>query len=42
MSNVESGIELALKVNENATIIIKSTVPIGFSENAKKNIKQKI
>ena len=39
MSNVESGIELALKVNENATIIIKSTVPIGFSENAKKKKK---
>ena len=41
VSNVESGIELALKVNENAIIIIKSTVPIGFTENAIKKYKTK-
>ena len=41
VSNVESGIELALKVNENAIIIIKSTVPIGFTENATKKYKTK-
>ena len=34
-SSVESAIEMSLSLNPNATIIIKSTIPIGFTESQK-------
>lgn len=35
-SSVDSSIELSLKQNPNATIVIKSTVPVGFTEAARR------
>lgn len=35
-SAVESVIELVLKVNPNAIIVIKSTIPVGYTESARK------
>lgn len=35
-SSVEEVVEIALKINPDALIIIKSTVPIGFTENLRK------
>lgn len=38
-SAVEDVIKLALKVNDHAIIIIKSTVPVGYTEAISKNIR---
>ncbi len=35
-SSVEQVIELALSVNQNATMIIKSTIPVGYTESIRK------
>ena len=41
-SNVEDIIQKAIQINKNATIIIKSTVPVGFTENMKQKYKTEI
>ena len=38
-SAVESVIELAMKVNPNAIMIIKSTIPVGYTESVRKKYK---
>ncbi|MGL6153837.1 MAG: nucleotide sugar dehydrogenase [Cetobacterium sp.] len=38
-STVENVIKEVIKINPNATIIIKSTVPVGYTENIKKEYK---
>ena len=38
-SNVEKVIELVLSVNPTATIIIKSTIPVGYTESVRKKYK---
>lgn len=40
-SAVESVIELVLKVNPNATMIIKSTIPVGYTESVRKKYNTK-
>ena len=40
-SAVESVIELVLKVNPSATIIIKSTIPVGYTESVRKKYNAK-
>ena len=40
-SAVESVIELVLSVNPDATMIIKSTIPVGYTENIRKRYKTK-
>ena len=35
-SSVEQVIELVLKVNKDAIIVIKSTVPVGYTESVRK------
>ena len=40
-SAVEAVIELALKVNPNATMIIKSTIPVGYTESVRKKYNTK-
>ena len=35
--SIEDAIEKILKVNKNATILIKSTVPVGYTESLKRN-----
>lgn len=41
-SAVEAVIELVLKVNPNAIMVIKSTIPVGYTESVRKNITQLI
>ncbi len=41
-SSIESIIEQALAIRPEAKFIIKSTVPVGYTAELKKNIKQKI
>ena len=38
-SAVENVIELVLKVNPKATIVIKSTIPVGYTESVRKKIQ---
>ena len=38
-SAVEAVIELVLKVNPNATMVIKSTIPVGYTESVRKKYK---
>lgn len=38
-SHVEEVIELALSVNPSATMVIKSTIPVGYTENIRKQYK---
>lgn len=40
-SAVEEVIELVLKVNPNATVIIKSTIPVGYTESVRKKYNTK-
>ena len=40
-SAVEAVIELVLKVNSNATMIIKSTIPVGYTESVRKKYNTK-
>lgn len=40
-SAVENVIEQVLRVNENGTLIIKSTIPVGFTEKVKKHFNTK-
>ena len=40
-SAVEAVIELVLKVNPNAMMIIKSTIPVGYTKSARENYKTK-
>lgn len=40
-SAVEAVIELVLKVNPNALIVIKSTIPVGYTESVRKKYKTK-
>lgn len=40
-SAVEAVIELVLKVNPNATMIIKSTIPVGYTASVRKNTTQR-
>lgn len=40
-SAVESVIEMVLSVNKNATIVIKSTIPVGYTENVRKRYNSK-
>lgn len=40
-SAVEAVIELVLKVNPNATMIIKSTIPVGYTESVRKKYNTK-
>ena len=39
-SSVESVIKDIIKIDENATIVVKSTVPLGFIDKARKNYKK--
>lgn len=39
-SAVEAVIELVMQVNSNATMVIKSTIPVGYTESVRKNITQ--
>lgn len=41
-SAVENVIETVLKVNPNAIMVIKSTIPVGYTESVRKNIIQRI
>ena len=41
-SSVENVIELVLKVNPQAIMIIKSTVPVGYTKSVRENIIRKI
>ena len=40
-ASIESVIEIVLKVNPNATIVIKSTVPVGYTERIRKIYRRK-
>ena len=40
-SAVEAVIELVLKVNPNATMIIKSTIPVGYTASVREKIQYK-
>ena len=40
-SSVESAIEQAMKVNKNAIIVIKSTVPVGYTESVRNKYNNK-
>ena len=40
-SAVESVIEMVLSVNKNAMMVIKSTIPVGYTENVRKRYKTK-
>lgn len=40
-SAVESVIEMVLSVNKNAMIVIKSTIPVGYTENVRKRYNSK-
>ena len=39
-SAVESILELVLKTNPDAAIVIKSTIPVGYTEGVRKNTTQ--
>lgn len=41
-SAVENVIETVLKVNPNAIMVIKSTIPVGYTESVRKNTIQRI
>ncbi len=41
-SAVEAVIELVLKVNPDAIMVIKSTIPVGYTESVRKNMTQRI
>ena len=38
-SSVESVIEQVLKINQKAYIVVKSTVPVGFTEKCRRNFR---
>lgn len=40
-SAVEAVIDLVLKTNPNATMVIKSTIPVGYTENVRKKFNTK-
>ena len=40
-SAVESVIEMVLSVNKNAMMVIKSTIPVGYTENVRKRYNTK-
>lgn len=41
-SAVENVIETVLKVNPNAIMVIKSTIPVGYTESVRKNTIRRI